>query len=64
MSKTKIPASWPTYTVKCMWRATAITLRIRAKDRDAAWDKASKMVMKMFGGMGCLDIKVLGETDG
>ena len=57
---TKLPKSWPTFVVKCMWRGTMIKLLIPAKDEDHAWDLASKQVKKMLGGMSCLDISVIG----
>lgn len=55
-----IPQSYPTFLVKCMWRSTAVTLKIRAKDELGAWDIAAKQVKRMFGGMSCLEIKILG----
>ena len=57
---TKLPKSWPTWLVKCSWRGTAIKLKVVAKDSDDAWDKASKLVKRMEGGMSCEDITVLG----
>lgn len=59
-SKRQLPTSYPTFLVKCVWRATALKLKIKAKDEDAAWDQAAKLVKKMEGGLGCLEIKVLG----
>lgn len=58
-----IPKSYPTFRVKCLWRATSITLKIQAKDELAAWDQAAKQVKKMFGGIGCLDIEVKGTIN-
>lgn len=57
---TKLPSKLPVYLVKCSWRATAVTLKIQAKDEGEAWDKASKKVMKMLGGQWCQDIEVKG----
>lgn len=55
----KIPKKLPTFIVKCSWRATAITLKVEAKDEQAAWDRAAKMVMRMEGGQGCHEIQIL-----
>ena len=63
MTTTKIPSSWPTFLVKASWRGTSITLRIPAKDEDDAWTKASKKVMKMLGGISCLDIQITKRID-
>lgn len=59
MSK-KLPPTWPTYLCKCMWRNTAITIKIQARDEDHAWDLAWKRVAKQEGGMSCLEVKIVG----
>ncbi len=60
MSNSKVPASWPTWKVKCMWRSTALVLKIRAKSEDHAKEMAEKQVRKMDGGLWCEEVKVLG----
>jgi len=59
----KIPKAWPTFLIKCSWRATSLTLRIQARDENEAWTRASKKVMKMFGGISCLDIQIMKRVD-
>ena len=58
----KVPASWPTFIVKCSWRGTSLKLKIPARNPDMAWDKASKLVKKMQGGITCMEISVIGTT--
>lgn len=58
----KVPEKIPEWIVKCSWRATAIRLKIRAKDEQEAWDKASKQVLRMEGGQWCHEIEVLGTA--
>ncbi len=62
MTNSKLPASWPIFLVKCSWRGTSLKLKIQARNPDMAWDKASKLVKKMQGGMTCMDIEVLGTV--
>lgn len=52
-----------TYRLKARWRGTAITIHIAAKDEDEAMKKAAKKVLKMEGGVRCMDIELLGELD-
>jgi translation elongation factor EF-1beta len=56
----KVPEVLPTFLVKAMWRATAIKMKVVAKDEEDAWDKAAKLVKKMEGGSSCIEIKVMG----
>lgn len=59
---TTLPKKYPTFLVKASWRATAIKFYVVAKNEDDAWNKASRMVKRMFGGLSCEEIKVLGTV--
>ena len=56
----KLPKSWPTFLVKAVWRGTSLKLKVRAKDEDDAWERASKIVKRMQGGISCLELIVMG----
>lgn len=57
--KSKAPPDWPTYVVKCSWDATAMTIKVKAKDEADAKERAWKLVARMEGGMSCLNVDVL-----
>lgn len=44
------------YLLRARWRATALDLRITAKDEDEAMMKAEKQVIRMEGGTRCSEI--------
>lgn len=62
MSKA-LPSEYPVWLVKASWRSTAVKIYVKAKDELHAWDRASKQVKKMLGGMACADIQVLGTVE-
>lgn len=47
------------FLVKASWRATAILLKIDAKDEEEAMVKAAKKVLKMEGGVHCTNIELI-----
>lgn len=59
----RIPKKFPTWLCKAMWDATAITMKVVAKDELDAWDKAWKQVSRTFGGDSCLRVIVKGRID-
>src|SRR4051812_18199414 len=58
--RVKVPVKFPTWLCKCIWDATAIKLKIEAKDEASAWDSAWKKVARTEGGDSCLRVVVLG----
>jgi len=59
----KLPPKWPTFLCKCMWRNTAVIIKVQARDEIKAWDAAWKKVAKMEGGMSCIEVKIVGRID-
>lgn len=57
--KINLPKPLPTYIVKCSWDATAVKLKIQARNADEAIDKGWMRVSRMEGGMSCLSVKVI-----
>ena len=55
-----IPASWPTFVLKCAWDATAVRIKVRARDGNEAIDRAWKQMRKTEGGDKCLNITIVG----
>lgn len=60
--KVRLPAVYPVWAVKCVWHSTAITIKVRAKTEEDAWNRAASQVKRMEGGMSCLELRVLGVT--
>lgn len=58
-----VPHRFPLFLVKCSWRATALHLKVNAKDAEDAWEKAARQVKRMFGGLGCEEITVIREIE-
>lgn len=61
-SPSKVPKSWSTYIVKCIWAATAVNLVIPARNEADAIDKAEKKLRRTFGGEACKDIRIVRQT--
>lgn len=52
-----------TYVFKVLWRATSISLKVRAKNYDAALKMAESQVMRMEGGNGVMGIEFIEERE-
>lgn len=59
--QSKLPKRLPTYIIKAMWDATALKLKVEARDESEAIEKAWMKVSKMEGGMSCLDISIISK---
>jgi hypothetical protein len=49
------------YVMKAMWHSTAKLFRVTAKDEDEAQVKAERAVLRMEGGIRCLEVKLMGK---
>lgn len=59
VSFNKLPPVFPTYIFKLVWRATAKTIKVAAKDYTRALQKAEAEARKMEGWGGILEIKFI-----
>lgn len=50
------------YVFKAVWRATASLIKVPAKDYEDAISRAEKAVLRMEGGIDCMEIKFVRQT--